>query len=411
MEKVNLQFLSLLKSSLKDQAYEGEEIDFKNLIYIYKLSEIHHVVPMIYNAVYSQDFFQNSDDGFKSMFKSSAFRLIFSQIQRSSRFLELNKKLREENVKFLVFKGIIFRNMYNNPDDRMSADEDIVVCDEDYDRVKEILTGEGLEFIDKGDECAYFCNNTGLCIEVSKSLFSEDSKAYGHLNDLFDDIFEKSIEIDVDGVSISTLSHQQHLIYIVFHNMKHFLTGGFGIRQVADFFKYIESYGEFIDWKQFWSDLKELNYDTFALNLIDISLKYLGFDDSKVVYPDENYRFDDLKKSGKYYINSDSLISDILDAGVFGASTMDRKHTALMTLDAVEDNNSGNRLKAIFPGVDYLKGRYTYLQKYPVLLPVAWVQRIFSYMKNNHDNSKSYINTMELGKQRIALLKEYKIIK
>ena len=34
MEKVNLQFLSLLKSSLKDQAYEGEEIDFKNLIYI-----------------------------------------------------------------------------------------------------------------------------------------------------------------------------------------------------------------------------------------------------------------------------------------------------------------------------------------------------------------------------------------
>ncbi|MGM9532839.1 nucleotidyltransferase domain-containing protein [Intestinibacter sp.] len=411
MQKVNLQFLNLLKASLKDQTYEGEEIGFNDLIYIYKLSEIHHVVPMIYNAVYSQDFFQKQEDGFKAMFKSMAFKLIFSQIQRTSRFLELYKKLREENVKFLVFKGIIFRNMYNNPDDRMSADEDIVVCAEDYDRVKEILTGEGLEFIDKGEECAYFCSNTGLCIEVSKSLFSEDSKAYGHLNDLFDDIFEKSIEIDVDGVAISTLSHQQHLIYIVFHNMKHFLTGGFGIRQVADFFKYIESYGEFIDWEMFWSDLKKLNYDTFALNLIDISLKYLGFDDSKVVYPDEHYRFEDLKKSGKYYINSDALISDILDAGVFGASTMDRKHTALMTLDAVEDNSSGNRFKAVFPSVDYLKGRYTYLQKYPVLLPVAWIQRIFSYMKKNENNSSSYINTMELGKQRIALLKEYKIIK
>lgn len=411
MQKVNLQFLNLLKASLKDQAYEGEEIDFNDLIYIYKLSEIHHVVPMIYNAVYSQDFFQKQEDGFKSMFKSMAFKLIFSQIQRTSRFLELYKKLREENVKFLVFKGIIFRNMYNNPDDRMSADEDIVVCAEDYDRVKEILTGEGLEFIDKGEECAYFCKNTGLCIEASKSLFSEDSKAYGHLNDLFDDIFEKSIEIDVDGTLVSTLSHQQHLIYIVFHNMKHFLTGGFGIRQVADFFKYIESYGEFIDWELFWSDLKKLNYDTFALNLIDISLKYLGFDDSKVVYPGEHYTFEDLKKSDKYYINSDALISDILDAGVFGASTMDRKHTALMTLDAVEDNSSGNRFKAIFPGVDYLKGRYIYLQKYPVLLPVAWIQRIFSYMKKNEDNSSSYINTMELGKQRIALLKEYKIIK
>ena len=127
-------------------------------------------------------------------------------------------------------------------------------------------------------------------------------------------------------------------------------------------------------------------------------------------YKCEN-RFNKLKNSGKYYINSDALINDILEAGVFGASTIDRKHTALMTLDAVEDNSEGNRLKAIFPNVDYLKDRYTYLQKYPILLPVAWIQRVFSYMKNNHNNKDSYINTMELGKQRIALLKEYKIIK
>ena len=80
MQKVNLQFLDLLKASLKEQAYEGEEIDFNDLTYIYKLSEIHHVVPMIYNAVYSQDFFQKQDDGFKAMFKSMAFKLIFSQI-------------------------------------------------------------------------------------------------------------------------------------------------------------------------------------------------------------------------------------------------------------------------------------------------------------------------------------------
>ena len=90
---------------------------------------------------------------------------------------------------------------------------------------------------------------------------------------------------------------------------------------------------------------------------------------------------------------------------------MDRKHTALMTLDAVEDNSGGNRLKAVFPSVDYLKGRYTYLEKYPIQLPIAWIQRIFSYMKKNNDNTASYINTMELGKQRIELLKEYKIIK
>ena len=80
-----------------------------------------------------------------------------------------------------------------------------------------------------------------------------------------------------------------------------------------------------------------------------------------------------------------------------------------MTLDAVEDKKKSNRLKAVFPNVNYLKDNYTYLQKYPTLLPVAWGQRILSYLKKN--KTSSYINTMELGKQRIELLKEYKIIK
>lgn len=409
MEKTNLEFLSLLKSSLKNEKYDGEKIDFEDLVYIYKMSEIHHVVPMIYNATYNEDFFKECDANFQAMFKSSAFRYIFSQIQRTNHFLEVYKKLSEKNMKILVFKGIIFRNMYNNPDDRISSDEDILIKKEDYEKVKEFFLSEGFEFIDKGEECAYFSKSTGLCIEVSTSLFSHESKAYGHLNKLFEDVFEKSIKINIDKIDILTLSHEQHLIYIVFHNMKHFLTGGFGIRQVADFSKYIETYGEYINWEKFWSDLKDLNYDTFALNLIEISLKYLGFNDDKITYPDNITSFDELKNSQKYYINSESLINDILDAGVFGASTMDRKHTALMTLDAVEDKKKSNRLKAVFPNVNYLKDNYTYLQKYPILLPVAWGQRILSYLKKN--KTSSYINTMELGKQRIELLKEYKIIK
>lgn len=409
MEKTNLEFLSLLKSSLKNEKYDGEKIDFEDLVYIYKMSEIHHVVPMIYNAAYNEDFFKECDANFQAMFKSSAFRYIFSQIQRTNHFLEVYKKLSEKNIKILVFKGIIFRNMYNNPDDRISSDEDILIKKEDYEKVKEFFLSEGFEFIDKGEECAYFSKSTGLCIEVSTSLFSHESKAYGHLNKLFEDVFEKSIKINIDKIDILTLSHEQHLIYIVFHNMKHFLTGGFGIRQVADFSKYIETYGEYINWEKFWSDLKDLNYDTFALNLIEISLKYLGFNDDKITYPDNITSFDELKNSQKYYINSESLINDILDAGVFGASTMDRKHTALMTLDAIEDKKKSNRLKAVFPNVNYLKDNYTYLQKYPILLPVAWGQRILSYLKKN--KTSSYINTMELGKQRIELLKEYKIIK
>ena len=38
MKKTNLEFLSLLKSSLKNEKYDGEKIDFEDLVYIYKMS-------------------------------------------------------------------------------------------------------------------------------------------------------------------------------------------------------------------------------------------------------------------------------------------------------------------------------------------------------------------------------------
>ena len=98
------------------------------------MSEIHHVVPMIYNAAYNEDFFKECDTNFQAMFKSSTFRYIFSQIQRTNHFLEVYKKLSEKNIKILVFKGIIFRNMYNNPDDSISSDEDILIKKEDYEK-------------------------------------------------------------------------------------------------------------------------------------------------------------------------------------------------------------------------------------------------------------------------------------
>ena len=116
MEKFNLQFLDLLKSSLNNGTYEGGYIDSQDLKQIYRLSEIHHVLPMIYSALHNEECFKNADEEFKRIFKQVALRLVVSQIQRSNRFLELYKILQKENIEIIVFKGIIFRNMYNNPD-------------------------------------------------------------------------------------------------------------------------------------------------------------------------------------------------------------------------------------------------------------------------------------------------------
>lgn len=56
-----------------------------------------------------------------------------------------------------------------------------------------------------------------------------------------------------------------------------------------------------------------------------------------------------------------------------------------------------------------MQAKFDYLNKYPFLLPVAYVSRIIQYLKHN-DTSQSK-KTVEIGNQRIQLLKKYGIMK
>ena len=113
----------------------------------------------------------------------------------------------------------------------------------------------------------------------------------------------------------------------------------------------------------------------------------------------------------------DHLLEDILDAGVYGNSSMSRKHSANITLEAITLDAQGKKAHAslrstLFPSRKDLVGRYPYLEKHGYLLPIAWFSRIVTYMKESssrEDNKAT--ETIKIGKERVALMKEYKIIK
>ena len=66
----------------------------------------------------------------------------------------------------------------------------------------------------------------------------------------------------------------------------------------------------------------------------------------------------------------------------------------------------------MFPSAKKLEGRYPYLKKYPILLPVAWIDRILKYRKETAvDGGNDAAESVKIGNQRIELLKKYGIIK
>lgn len=408
MNKIYEDFLKLLKSSLLKETTELSA----NYEEIFKLASIHKVVPLIYESACKTESFKEVDRNLSNYFKTSSIQIIYSQIQRSDRFLQLYKEFNDAGIKLLVFKGIILRELYHIPDERISGDEDLLVEDKNLNKVIEILEANNMERVlsdeEEADVYHYFCKRTGLHLELHTTLFGENSPTNKKMGQIFKNVFQNSDTVKINSVEVHTFSINEHFLYVICHAIKHFVSCGTGIRQVCDIMMYINKYEKDINWDYIWREITSLGYDTLLVNMIQISIDYLGLDENKIVYE---------KNKNSYYINTESLIEDIMEGGIYGFSTQARLNSANMSLDALNEE-SKSKLKsnfaAIFPKVENLKGRYKYLERYPVLLPVAWGNRIFTYIKERGSLSSvsaTAKETIAVGNKRIDLLKEYKLIK
>ena len=142
----------------------------------------------------------------------------------------------------------------------------------------------------------------------------------------------------------------------------------------------------------------------FWNGLAEIGRKFLGFSFEKVHYP---------VFLQKEHVNCEHLILDLLDSGIFGDSTMERKHSSNITLAAAESGKKDTvaSVKAsLFPGKAYMEKGYPWIKKCPWLLPVAWGMRIVGYLKSKRKSSKEEPGGVEIGMSRVELLREYGII-
>ena len=209
-------------------------------------------------------------------------------------------------------------------------------------------------------------------------------------------------------MDIRTMGYTDHLFYLICHSFKHFLHSGFGIRQVCDIILFANEYGDAIDWEKVLRQCREIHADLFAAALFAIGEKYLTFDPEKAHYP---------KVWQGICVDETDMLMDLLDSGIYGNANMSRKHSSNMTLDAVAADKNGKKagntvLKSLFPSAKKLEGRYPYLKKHPILLPIAWTDRILKYRKETvagGDNAAA--DSVKIGNQRIELMKKYGIIK
>lgn len=405
---VEREILRILESFMHGGVYHLPE-NFNRFEELSKVSQMHKILPIVYEQIREEAVLdQEENRAIRASMKSNSIYSVMSQIQRTNGFLNVYRQLCQVGVQPLVVKGIICRNLYSNPDLRVSGDEDMLIKRENFEVCDRILLENGfqrsgIDLKEMPYEVAYYQPGSGTYIELHCSLFPENSGEYGHLNDEFDRVYERCIFEEIQGTRVWTLSPTDHMFYLNCHSFKHFLHSGFGIRQVCDMVMMAEHYGGRIDWEKIYKKLRRLNMLTFWAGLASIGKHFLGFDWEKAQY---------LTKIQKADVGAKELLVDLMQSGVYGNSTEERKHSSNVTLAAVKtgkkDTMTALRYSA-FPSYSYMKQKYEWLEKYPFLLPGAWGMRIFSYLAHaeKHDNGQS---GLEIGMERVELLKKYHII-
>ncbi|OUQ07677.1 hypothetical protein B5E92_06740 [Erysipelatoclostridium sp. An15] len=389
---MNSEMITLLKDARLNQISKPIRLDYSKL---YELSNQHQISALIFNQIYSFDDFPVE---IKQRWKSDALKINAFQTRKTMKILHLCKQFSKQNLKVLIVKGLICRSLYPQPDNRQSNDEDLYVQKEEFEIVTEILLKNNFTIVSKSDDVTTFIDPiSGLSIELHTALFSLESKAYGNYQKYFEHAFDKCIVHKIGGVDVYSLEYTQHLLFLILHFVKHFFHGGVGIRQVVDIVMYSEAYGDKVNWDRLYDILKDLNIYVLITSLFVMAHDLLEFDYTKIRVPEG------IDKS-----DYQDLFEDIMDAGIFGQSSSERIHSATITLNTISDGKT-SVLKSIFPSLKEMQGKYKYLNKYPVLLPFAYFSRIVNYKKNN--SSKNSQRTIEVGKQRIELLKKYRVIK
>lgn len=327
--------------------------------------------------------------------KKEAFGQIIGQENKNAAFLTAYKAMTDAGAKPICIKGCICAGLWSEPSLRISGDADILAAGDDFRICSDILKSLGYTSSESNssNEVCFYNNKNGSRIELHSSLFAKDSPA-SDFNSVVGDLSINPLTVTIDGVDVFCPYAQDHLVYLILHAFRHFINSGVGIRQLMDISLFCKD--ESIDWNIVFEKCSQVAADGFLSAVLLICSKYFGLDINRIDSSSFNCSLD-----------CELLLKDIKSGGIYGPADMDKHHSGRITLNNYDSSQNGKHNSVIFLPLEKMKKRYSYLCRFPFLLPVAWLQRVFSYLLSDHNVS----DTLASGRSRTQIMKYYGIIK
>ena len=332
-------------------------------------------------------------------------------IREMSRNADLERVLQaaaEWNIKLICFKGNVIARLYPEWKTRISGDSDIYVYERDKSKAVKLLQDLGYrQYMEDSKEMVpvYVHPFRNHKIELHFSLW-EDYEGYQMelLASMQLTREESLIKIKIGNADAWTLSPTNHLIFQMFHIIKHFVVQGIGTRYMLDITCFVNHHLNELDKDMFWSCMEQLHYTDFCIHYFRLCIKYLDLNQD--ILPNQDCLDDENKQ--------DKLLTDMM--AFSNREKADYKVITLMSpyLEGRETRSGGSvmrKLRLIFPKPDVLQDDFAYAKKHHILLPIAWVHKWGRFVKNRlTGKSTSAVNKLEEADSRIAIMQEMKLL-
>lgn len=388
-------FIKLLKQFVHEEALDMDDITSEEWKSIYSLSMIHSL-----NGVVAYMFTTSPYAALNTPIRASMKHTMMETIGVYSNRAEMMKvligNLNKAGIDHLLFKGFLVRDLYPMAEFRTFGDIDFLIRLEDRDKVHQLMLDKGFEV--KTDWEPVYSYYKGLeYYEIHSHVMEVDVSDKADYVGYYNNIWDHAVLQDEDSGHMHTyvLDLEYHLLYLLTHIAKHISSSGAGIRMYLDIAFYLKRYKNDIDWVHFQGEVEKLKFESFVNMTFSAVETWFGVESPIPLSPVEPSVMED-------------FLDFTLDGGVFGHVGRSSGETWLKN----DERNNGEEvskfktlLHRAFPSADTIKSRYTYLQKYPWLLPFAWVHRLMKTKESWGDHMQQARDIVNADDEKILKLR------
>ena len=366
MNSTQTGIITLIKSGITGEKLSLPE-DF-NLQDAYKEIMRHGIASLAYTgAVYCG--IPKDDPAMKQLFAIYIKQMMRSE-QQMAEVDRILKAFDENGIDYLPLKGIHMKQLYPKPELRQMGDADILIREEQYSKIQELLPTLGFNFKSESDhELIWTTEN--LFLELHKHLIPSYNKDY---YEYYAKGWQLASAADSGSSPRHTFkTHEDEFIFIFTHFAKHYRDGGIGLRHITDLWVYRNAYPKMNE-----------TYITEALNKLQLLAFYKNI--SRLISmwftnetPNEITAF---------------ITEYIFSSGNWGDLSMHALSSAVKEAQTNSENKEYKKTRYIlhraFPNRKFMIDYFPFLKKCSCLYPIFWPIRHVHALIFKRNRVKTY---------------------